>query len=59
MQQQAKEELNQKDLKETKKLVEKLVAEKNQEDLEVEQMADELEFLQEKLKAKGGRYLRH
>ena len=39
----AKEQLQEQDLKETKALVEKLVAEKTQEDLEVEQMADEIE----------------
>lgn len=52
-QHKAEKELNQKDLEETKELVEKLVAAKNQEDLEVEQMADEIEYLQEKLEKKG------
>lgn len=60
---QAREELNQKDLEDTKELVEALVAEKNQEDLAVEQMADEIQYLQEVLENKedgkgGKRYLR-
>ena len=37
------------------------MAEKKQEELEMEQMADEIEYLENKLakSKKGGRYLRH
>lgn len=61
LQQEAHAEVNSKDLKETQQLVKDLVAEKNQEELEMEQMADEIEYLHEKLdKAKKStRHLRH